>query len=181
LGCVSREVQADYLTRAYKLVEQDDYVQVALWYSLRNIGSDGPSWLDQLGLHTNDFTPKPAAAAFRAYQPPPAGTVAGSTTGPLATAATSVALRVRRLPRSRRTRRDRIRLSGRVTLDLRRRGTDRAYRTSLRVTVGLSRTGAFARTVRLRRGVRWRARAVYARTAGSGRSASRFVAFRTPR
>ena len=70
LGCVTPAVQASYLTRAYELIEQDAYVQVAIWYSLRNIGADGPSWLDQLGLHTADFTPKPAAAAFRAYRPP---------------------------------------------------------------------------------------------------------------
>jgi len=211
LGCVSPEVQADYLTRAYKLLEQDDYVQVAIWYGLRNIGNDGPSWLDQLGLHSNDFTPKPAATAFRAYQPPqpPAGQEpvpgapapvasdpvvrdpdgSGPASGPAVTPTTSTTLRVRRLPRSRRARVDRILLSGRVvgaaagsvTLQVQRRGADRVYRTSLRVTAKLSRTGTFTRTVSRRGGVRWRARAIYAGRTGTKPSTSRFVAFRTRR
>ena len=33
---VSEATQADYLTRAFKLIEQDPYVEVALWYNLRN-------------------------------------------------------------------------------------------------------------------------------------------------
>ena len=205
LGCVSPEVQSDYLTRAYTLLEQDQYVQVGLWYSLRNIGNDGPSWLDQLGLYTNDFTPKPAVAAFRAYQPPTpapghepvpgspppvAGEQPGSPgTGPsTGRAATSVALRARRLPR-RRSSRARILLSGRVigargggvTLELRRRGRNGVYGRALRRTTPLSASATFARTVRLPRGARWRVRALYGGSSRSLPSASRFVAFRTPR
>jgi hypothetical protein len=200
LGCVTPEAQASYLTRAYELLEQDDYVQVAIWYSLRNIGADGPSWLDQLGLYTTDFTPKPAAAAFRAYRPPvPApgaeplpgapppspGDPGGSVLAP-----TTTVLRVRRVaPRTPRRRRAARRLAGRVagakagsvSLLIQRRRSDGGYRTVRRVRAELSRTGAFSRRVRLRRGHRWRAWALFAGSSQAASSSSRFVHFRTRR
>lgn len=205
LGCVTPAQQAEYLTRAYELLEADDYVQVALWYSLRNIGSDGPSWLDQLGLHTSDFTPKPAAAAFKAYAPPapppgdepvpgspapapqpvdapaPGSTAPGA--GAVARTTTSVVLKVRRLSRTRIRLFGRVRgaAGGRVQLDLRRRGKDGRVRSSQRVRAGLTARGRFARTVKLARKARWRVRAVYAGTATTGRSASRFVVIRSSR
>jgi hypothetical protein len=202
LGCVTPQTQADYLTRAYKLIEQDEYVQVAIWYSLRNIGPDGPSWLDQLGLHAADFTPKPAAAAFRAYQPPapPPGEEplpgapppAPGGPGDSARALTTTILRVHRVSRRHEAhalRRRRVRLSGRVRgatagaviVSIRRRGADGVYRLAKRVRVRLPRDGRFSRRVRLARGRRWRARASFAGTPRAAPSSSLTVAFRTRR
>jgi polysaccharide biosynthesis protein PslG len=68
-GGVPEQVQAENLYKAYKLLEADPYVEVALWYNVRN-----NYWLkdeDQAearyGLMTTDFTPKPAYGAFKAY------------------------------------------------------------------------------------------------------------------
>lgn len=66
---VSLATQADYLTRAYRFVEQDSYVQVATWYGLRNSfwGADADVPDDQYGLLRTDFSAKPAYDAFRQY------------------------------------------------------------------------------------------------------------------
>jgi hypothetical protein len=65
---VSAETQADYLTRAYECLEQDPYVDVALWFSLRNQSGDD-TWRGQLGMMSRNFTPKPAYDALRNYEP----------------------------------------------------------------------------------------------------------------
>jgi hypothetical protein len=66
---VDEQTQANYLTQAYKIAEQDPYVQVALWYNFReDFFSTGPSYFDGgFGLMHKDFTPKPAYYAFRDY------------------------------------------------------------------------------------------------------------------
>lgn len=66
---VSLATQADYLTRAYRFVEQDPYVQVATWYSFRNSfwGGDADDPDDQYGLLRTDFSAKPSFEAFRQY------------------------------------------------------------------------------------------------------------------
>jgi hypothetical protein len=68
-GGVSETTQADFLYEAYKLLEQDSYVEYALWYDIRNNywmhDEDQPE--AQFGLMKTDFTPKPAYAAFKAY------------------------------------------------------------------------------------------------------------------
>ena len=69
-GCgVSESVQADWLTRAYRFVEQDRYVEVALTYTLRNHFSmnDADNVEARYGLMRTDFTPKPSYSAFKAY------------------------------------------------------------------------------------------------------------------
>ena len=68
---VSEANQADYYTRAMRCIEQDPYVQVAIWYIYRNHAwaSDANTWVDQLGLLRSDFSPKPAYNAFKAYTP----------------------------------------------------------------------------------------------------------------
>ena len=92
---VSEATQADYLTRAYRYIEGDPYVQVAVWYNLRNslFGNDGPNWDDQLGLLRTDFSPKPSYAAFRAILnenpsvpgiPPPPSSLPSPPDGPVA-------------------------------------------------------------------------------------------------
>jgi hypothetical protein len=65
---VSAQTQADYLTRAYECLEQDDYVDVALWFSLRNQSGDD-TWRGQLGTLSRNFTPKPAYDALKSYEP----------------------------------------------------------------------------------------------------------------
>ena len=65
---VSPETQADYLTRAYECLEQDPYVEVAMWFSLRNQSGDD-TWRGQLGLMSRNFTPKPAYDALKDYVP----------------------------------------------------------------------------------------------------------------
>ena len=67
--CVSHAQQADYITRAFCLMEQDPYVQVALVYNLRNNhwNDDADSWETQLGLMNTTFGQKPAYSAFKNY------------------------------------------------------------------------------------------------------------------
>src|SRR4051794_4292868 len=66
---VDEQTQASYLTQSLKIAQQDPYVQVALWYNLReDYWSTGPSdWDGGFGLLRKDFTPKPAYFAFRSY------------------------------------------------------------------------------------------------------------------
>ena len=204
LGNVSPATQADYVTRAYKLLEQDPYVEVAIWYCLRNVAyaNDGPGWLDQLGLMRSDFTPKPSYQTFTDYTPPAPpkdSTISdlpptnGDQPGQPGTSqadrsATSVVLRVRRRA-GRSATRERIRLDGqvrgarggRVALLVQRRTAKGAWKTQLRLKAGLSSTGRFARELHLPRGKRWRAWALYAGTAERAASSSRFVSFATRR
>jgi hypothetical protein len=99
-GCVYDEAtQAQYLTQALQIASQDSYVQVALWYRLREDNWRDPStdWDSGFGLMHKDFTPKPAYYAFRDYAngttsasqspsttpsttPPPTGTAPAPTT-----------------------------------------------------------------------------------------------------
>ena len=67
-GGVSWETQADYLVRAYTCLEQDPYVQVATWHSLRT-ESGADTWEAQRGIMTRTFTPRPAYDALRDYEP----------------------------------------------------------------------------------------------------------------
>jgi polysaccharide biosynthesis protein PslG len=69
--CVTSEQQASYLTRALCMMEQDPYVQVALWYNLRNNhwNDDLDSWETQLGLMKTTFERKPSYDAFKNYDP----------------------------------------------------------------------------------------------------------------
>ena len=68
--------QADYLTRAYQVVEQDPYVQVAIYYNLRNNwwSKDANTWEDKLGLLRTNFTPKPGYYSFVAVPATGTGT-----------------------------------------------------------------------------------------------------------
>ena len=68
---VTQAQQADYLTRAYRLLESYPYVTQAYWYNLRNNfwDQDADTWETQLGLMRTDFTHKPSYDAFKSYQP----------------------------------------------------------------------------------------------------------------
>jgi hypothetical protein len=68
---VTHEQQASYLTSALCIMEQDPYVDVAVWYNLRNNhwNDDADSWETQLGLMKTTFERKPAYDAFKNYDP----------------------------------------------------------------------------------------------------------------
>ena len=66
---VSESTQAAYYTRAMQCVEQDPYVEVAIWSIYRNRVHDSNTWLAQLGLVRTDFSTKPAYDAFKSYTP----------------------------------------------------------------------------------------------------------------
>ena len=66
---VSEATQADYLTKALTLAEQDPYVQVALWYNFRNnyYLFDANALEAQYGLMRTNFSVKPAYLAFKSH------------------------------------------------------------------------------------------------------------------
>lgn len=68
-GGVSEARQAEYLTRAYELIEADPYVEVALWYGLRNNywANDANEPEARYGLLRTDYSRKPAFHAFAEY------------------------------------------------------------------------------------------------------------------
>lgn len=68
-GGVSEAKQAEYLTRAYELIEQDPYVEVAIWYALRNNywANDANEPEARFGLLRVDYSRKPAFHAFAEY------------------------------------------------------------------------------------------------------------------
>jgi hypothetical protein len=68
---VTYEQQADYLTRAYRLLEAYPYVEMGVWYNLRNNhwNDDADTWETQLGLMRTDFVKKPSYYAFKGYVP----------------------------------------------------------------------------------------------------------------
>ena len=66
---VSESTQAAYYTRAMQCVEQDPYVDVAIWYLYRNRFNNADTWLGQLGLVRTDFSKKLAYNAFKSYTP----------------------------------------------------------------------------------------------------------------
>ncbi len=73
-GGVSEGEQARYLTTAFELLERDPYVQVAMWYALRNhpgLG-DRDTAEARYGLLRSDFRPRPSFCAFRRYARPSA-------------------------------------------------------------------------------------------------------------
>ena len=64
---VTEEQQARYLTGAWEQMSCYPWVEVALWYALRNLSWLGDDRIDreaQYGLVRTDFSPKPALAAF---------------------------------------------------------------------------------------------------------------------
>lgn len=69
--------QADYLTRAFEYRRRylSSYVDRIFWFQLRDSGTDRGAWAQNEGVLRNDFSPKPALAAFRALAVEvPAGT-----------------------------------------------------------------------------------------------------------
>jgi polysaccharide biosynthesis protein PslG len=63
---VDPETQATYLALAYKKIVDDyPFVKVAIWYDLRDNGTDPTLADDNFGLVRYNFEPKPAYAAFQ--------------------------------------------------------------------------------------------------------------------
>jgi hypothetical protein len=188
---VSPQAQADYLTRAYKCLEQDPYVEVAAWFSLRNQSGDN-TWRGQLGMMSRSFTPKPAYDALKDYAPGAGGCryernpvgpahpapepVPGDEPGPSrsddetdSAARTSPMLTVTRA----RIRGGRLAISGRVASGVSGRLRGRAHfgRGLRRFTVSIDRKGKF-RIDKFLRGAR---RASSARVTLSYRGTRRFL------
>jgi hypothetical protein len=196
---VSEETQADYLTRAYRYIEADPYVQVAVWYSLRNnwFGYDGSTWDDQLGLLRTDFTPKPSWYAFRGLyrQPDPfdgGGTAGGTATSPTGSSKqpTTTTVAVRLLPISSRRRLARrpsraVVLSGRVRnaavgtvrTVLQRRWRNGRWHNALFRTRRVDRLGRFTVNAALHTPGRWRVRSTYKGAGDRLASSSRWRSF----
>lgn len=64
---VSEKTQAKFLTLAYRCLEADPYVKVALWFSLQDVGR-GAGYGDHLGLIRTGGKRKPAFKAMRALR-----------------------------------------------------------------------------------------------------------------
>jgi polysaccharide biosynthesis protein PslG len=137
--------QADYLTRAYHLLENYPYITQAYWYNLRNNfwDNDADTWETQLGLTRTDFAHKPSYDAFKNYQPGAAATPAQPgnepSAGRLGGSTSEIAPRTRRATRTFITLRRRRLVSGRV-----------AGASGGRVKITLSRLGDRGRWKRLR-------------------------------
>jgi polysaccharide biosynthesis protein PslG len=65
---VTEAQQAEYLKAAYAKLAEWRYVEVAFWYTFRNVffrGEDPADWEANTGVVRVDFSPKPAYAALR--------------------------------------------------------------------------------------------------------------------
>jgi hypothetical protein len=198
---VSAQTQADYLLRAYRMLEQDSYVQVAIWYNFRNNwwDKDADGWEYQCGLMRTDFTPKPSYAAFKSYVPgAPASASSASVSTDSATSSalraptvrtrtlTSLRVALQRPRGARATRRSfspvlvsgtvRGAKSGRVAIRIEPVRKARAGVVSISRTGVVNRYGKYKVSVRVRSG-RWRARATYRGSSKAGPSTSKYRYF----
>lgn len=69
-GGVSEAEQAEYLKKAFRVLERDPYVKVAFWYMARNWASDADTPNTSYGLMSSRFAPKPSYWAFKSYASP---------------------------------------------------------------------------------------------------------------
>ena len=182
---VTQAQQADYLTRAYRLLEQHPYVQLAYWYNLRNNfwDQDADTWETQLGLMRTDFTHKPSYDAFKSYQPgapasppltAPSHTPATSKIKTRRVTRTSIALRHRRLAVGRVRGAD----GGRLTITLQRRGRRGHWTAPDARGLSLAAGGAFRIKLRFGRARVLLLRAVYEGSATAAPSRSRALRVR---
>jgi hypothetical protein len=198
---VSPAQQADYLTRAYRLLESYPYVAIAYWYNLRNNfwDSDADTWETQLGLMRTDFTHKPSYDAFKAYQPgaaapsasspAPAGTSpsgtspVGSSTAHAATTSGTTARRATRTfirLRHRRLVAGRVAGAGggRVTIKLHRRDGRGRWKALYAHRMRVGQRGTFRLRLGFRRARTLLVRAVYEGSASAAPSRSRALRVR---
>jgi hypothetical protein len=64
---VGEQLQAGMVTRAYKLFGSYKWAGPLFWYAARDLGTSNATRENFFGLLRNDFTPKPAYTAFRAF------------------------------------------------------------------------------------------------------------------
>ncbi len=62
---VAEKVQAEMVSRAYKLFGSYKWAGPLFWYAARDLGTSDSTRENFFGLLRNDFTPKPAFTAFR--------------------------------------------------------------------------------------------------------------------
>ena len=193
---VTASQQADYLTRAYRLLESYPYVTLAYWYNLRNNfwDSDADSWETQLGLMRTDFTHKPSYEAFKGYQPgvtqpdpslpPPAApqpaAVAASPTPAAASTTTRRSTRTFIRLRHRRLVSGRVAgaRSGRVKVKLHRRDGHGHWKVLRERRMRLGSHGRFRMRLGVQRARPLLVRAVYEGTAAAAPSRSRALRVR---
>ena len=174
---VTEAKQAEYLQAAFAKLAEWPYVEVAFWYTFRNVffrGEDPADWEANTGVLRVDFSPKPAFAALRAAarpQAPPVPVPASVTGAP--SAPTGAGVRRRKsvtVVRLARAGSRRLGVHGRVRgasgglvrlviLDARRGAAGR--RAVAPRAVRLDRTGRFRSRLRLGRSVRVRVEARY--------------------
>jgi hypothetical protein len=194
---VSEATQADYLTKALQLAEQDPYVEVALWYNFRNNywNHDSDELEARYGLMRTDFSTKPAYQAFKSYVP---GSGSTTTTSPTSggkkkrstrtTVSVSGSAQASSTKRARRSRRARTKVlvgrvagatSGRVSLSFQRFDTKK-HKWSKKVVrkLSLTKAGAFERKLGSLAHGKWRVRAAYQGGPDCERSASKTLKFK---
>lgn len=159
-GGVSGAKQAQYLNDAYRLIESDPYVEVALWYALRNNywAKDADEPEAQFGLLRTDYSPKPAYDAFKAYA---SGAETAPAPTPIETQTTlAVTGKKKRGPRARGTV---LRARGGVVQLIAERRRDGGWVVARQVRVRVSSDGRYRRRMSLPTG-RFR---LYAKFSGS--------------
>jgi polysaccharide biosynthesis protein PslG len=72
-GANGEQQQAEFIQKAFALLDGLSYVKAASVYQLRDMGVDPSNPEDNFGLLRQDFTPRPAYAAFKAAMEAPAG------------------------------------------------------------------------------------------------------------
>ena len=85
--CVTQDQQAQYVGDALRIAATWPFVKATVIYNFRNTGTSATDRESQFGLVNNDFTLKPAYAAFHdaVSGPTPAQTETGTTTAPTGT------------------------------------------------------------------------------------------------
>jgi len=68
---VSEADQASFLTRAYRCLQNDPYVAVALWFSVQDVDTSPTRYDHHLGLIRDGGTPKPAYENFQEWATDP--------------------------------------------------------------------------------------------------------------
>jgi Glycosyl hydrolase catalytic core len=196
---VTQAQQADYLTRAYRLLESYPYVTIAYWYNLRNNfwDSDADTWETQLGLMRTDFAHKASYDAFKNYRPGAAGPAPTSlapagTSSPAPTGTSSTPHAASTSGTSRRTTRTFIRVrhrrlvagrvagagSGRVTIKLHRRDARGRWKALYAHRMRLGQRGTFRLKLGFGRARTLLVRAVYEGSATAAPSRSRALRVR---
>ena len=182
-GGVTAAKQAEYLTRAFEIFASDSYVEVAMWYSLRD-----PYWLvdnptdpeSSTGLVTVGFDRKPAFSAFKDFASRAPGTSGSTGTGG-ATEPVSTATRVTKVKLRKRGTRVAGEVAGaaggEVSIELEHR-SGKSWRPVRTITAQVGSDGTFSASLgKLPKGKR-RVRATYSGTDEALPSSSGYISVR---